>query len=502
MSGSIMTLVDQNGSQYKLVYQTKSLTDATEILTRKEAALILAEYIFKSTGWNFAADWTDDTEPQPNKAGDSFVKNIFVGDSDWVRKLGVTFSNFTPETYLIQVLNDNLILAGLDSPGDPWNLSTTYGTSNTVYARPTTPTLHAVSAFLQTYVKARWYWPGWSPADEKLLGRAEPSGFGESYDDLHSIGLKLTLPLNRTEQPTSSLRDLELPWYPMSLHNLGFSYDKNPTGNSFASMMSRRYKRWIRLNRLGGFDQIYVQHYWYSLMPKARYGEVGQTSLPPGPADFYAFYKYDPAQPAKRGGNEEILPFNNYPIDGKYQICVSGTDTTQKENPKILTEIVNYPSDGTIDKSGDTGGIAYQILHTASQPQHSISIAPNDDDGHCTCALCYEKDNVKPTGTANQFTYDTNYLSGTRNLGDRYFWFFNKVAKMVSQQSAALHSPCWVTTFAYGDYILPYSVKASVKAGSVSLEKNLIVYDTHNTYLFRNYDVNQAGATLPETVNA
>ncbi|MFM7547705.1 MAG: hypothetical protein ACKO8I_02305, partial [Cyanobacteriota bacterium] len=225
---TMLTLVNRGSSDYWIVYENQRSSEANEIATRYQAALILQEFIQNATGKLLPI-----MESQQQDGAGRPVKNIFVGDSDYVRNLGEDFSDFSSETSLVWAINSNLVLAGLDGVGDPWYLNSSLGNINT-------PTLHAVSRFLELFVGARWFWPG---------------PLGEVYTDLTKARLDVPRSTYLQEAPSSSIRAMAVPWYYDTFMKYGFN-------ESFARTLETRYCRWHRLNRLGTFDRMWHDHSW------------------------------------------------------------------------------------------------------------------------------------------------------------------------------------------------------------------------------------------------
>jgi len=465
-----LDLVYHGKSDYKIVYEAAIPTGTggfeQEIQTRSEAARILKEYILKSTGAELqvvtkAADYTDKS-----------ARYIFVGDSQYARALGVDVRTLADETYRMSVRGNHLILAGPDDPKDPWNMTPGYGWIET-------PTLYAVAQFLHDYVGARWYWPGSRPV-------AGDQNFGEKYTDLRNGGLVVSKTLQVMKRPTCVLREITLGYseatLPVSrLKALGYD-------DAFIDELVKRHTRWIRLNRLGVKDQIWHQHHWWKLMPKSSYGDPGTNTLytEGGTDKFFAYYAprkegeedYDPWSTSGRvrGGKEKIIAEydnGNVVMDPKTgkpkavyvqrnQLCVSGrageTDPSAgEEKPEIIERVF-----AEVER-------LYAKLRAAT-------IAPNDDTGHCACDSCLEKDEFNGE-------VDTEAAQG-RNIGRRMFWFFNEVARRVAQT----HPKLWLTTYAYGGYLLPPELKDKEKYHPDFLQPKLIVYDTHNGYGFGYWD--------------
>lgn len=469
----MLTLVSQGQSSYKIVYQaaipippappaTTPTKYEPHTETRFAAAQILSEYIRKSTGANLIpVQKADLSAASPGEY-------IFVGDSSFVRSLGVDVRLLKKdERYRMCVKGEHLILAGADEPGDPWYLTPGHGWIET-------PTLHAVSRFLEQYIGARWYWPGSRPvAGERL--------FGETYRDLRKAAIAVPKIFDHRESPSCAIRDIGLPMnFPVEkLASLGLTAWNS--GEGFEKELAWRNARWLRLNRLGMRGRIWHQHYWWKLMPKCYYGTPGSNKLPTPTDKFYAFYtppqnndskKYDPWDTTGRvrGGGERINAEGldkgqvKYDNEGRpkpvyvfqNQLCVSGRsgekEGTGEANPEIIEEM-----------SEAIGRVLSQ-----NPAFRSVPIVPNDGFGHCACNACLERD--KFNGMV-----DTN-AAQNRNIGRRMFWFFNQVAARVSQKYPGLI----LTTYAYGSYGLPPELKVAGSANPDYLEPNLVVYDTHN----------------------
>lgn len=475
--GKMLTLTRGTRSRYVIVYQEG-------VETRREAAFILREYIKKATGaeLTISKEW-----PVPREPGKLPYKYIFVGDSEYVRSLGVDLTGFGPETYLIQARLGNLILAGLDSQGSPWDLNPTYGRINT-------PTLHAVSRFLEEYIGARWYWPTWDPDHEAALGEGHTPGFGEKYERLEQ--LQVPRSLYSKSEPTFPIRDIQIVW---SKDSFPESIDEE-----FRKALAKRNARWIRLNRVGVYDRIWHQHYWYKLMPRPRYDTAAKDATEPqwvGRGDrFFAYYnpKYyrGPTDEAAnsnriRGGKEN----NHDNLDTDHQLCVSGRKdppdgsvsegvgeglcgSETDECPQIYKEIT------ALEHLTATGLIG---LDPTNPSLRSLPIVPNDSFGHCNCDPCRAKDYG-----------DTLPLGGGRNIGDRMFWFFRtlaaKLAAIYPANAATGYPGLRVTTYAYGSYVLPHELtRQADNSAYFAQSPNLIVYDTHNGYGFKYSDIYKEG---------
>jgi hypothetical protein len=250
----VKTVVATDGStkgpvgNYEITYQPQKQSEQSAVTTRREAAFILQEYINYATGCSLTLKSCAKGEVLP--AG---VKRIFVGDSEYVE---TKLANFSGETYLMQADGDNLILAGNDSPGDPWNMTPGFS----IYTIGT-PTLHAVSRFLEKFVGARWYWPG------------VPGQFGVKDANLRGQ-LDIPRSLSLTDKPTSDIREIVTATSKSQFTGAGFS-------DSFAAELKTRRVRWMRLNRLGVFDRVWHQHYWWYLMPSGRYSDPATNKLNP-----------------------------------------------------------------------------------------------------------------------------------------------------------------------------------------------------------------------------
>lgn len=469
-------------SDYSIVYQTKMTTGTMleEVKTRRIAAYVLQEYIQKATGVTLKLI----TEPN----GDSpttIHKNIFVGLSDGLKKLWPSLppsQGMSPETYLIYIMGDNLILFGYDEPGETWEYDPMYG-------RIRTPSLSAVSRFLEVYIGARWYWPVWSP-DSTPAGAI--AGFGEKYNDLRETGLSVSgSPLSDTglevpsaflieDEPDFRIRDIELPTS-QDFYAAGYS------DGTFVSSLWKRYARWFRLNRVGTADRVWHMHYWYQLMPEGKWRQNGEwIQTPKGSrADkFFAFYNpnaHESVDGRIRGGNEAIPKWkepNSAQYVENHQLCVSGrkTNSDNKEGvgegryPEVIAEVLKSIRSQVED-----------FYEQNKMPLRSLPIAPNDGNLHCNCDPCRRKDIGAYANPPDRLPLSEG--DDVRNIGDRIFSFFNKIARQVKKEFPGL----LLTTYAYQNYILPFALKR--KRNNVSfLSDNLVVYTENNGYGFKYYD--------------
>jgi len=110
------------------------VTGSNPSTLEKMAAQELQTYLWKITGGQEVEKLTikaEDEHPPGNL--------IFVGHSEAVERLGVTFVDLdAAEGFKIQTFDDNLVLCGKDDLG----------------------TEHAVYTFLERYCGVRWLWPG------------------------------------------------------------------------------------------------------------------------------------------------------------------------------------------------------------------------------------------------------------------------------------------------------------------------------------------------------
>ena len=471
----VLTLVEGGKSDYAIIFQDQRLGEPSAVATRREACVILRDYIRKATGVTLKMS---PTYPVPTPPNGRPYKYIFVGDSDYLRGLGdktpdeqpnetpaVDLTGFGPETYLLRVVGQDLVLAGLDGAGDPYYFHPVYGRTNT-------PTMHAVSRFLELFIGARWFWPVWHPEDEKALAgnTHHTPGFGEHHLTLDRLEVPKTL--DTRAEPSFPIRDLRLAYDPENL--------PQKFSQSFRKKLARRNALWLRLNRVGVFDRIWHQHYWWFLMPKAKYATPDGAQLDPHQNKFFAYY--DPAQyrsnnptikepdKRKRGGAEQIQPLDNGKPTKELQdnqLCVSGRRGDDEQSggedapPEVVLEMV--------------AAIREQLKDRGLR---AVTIAPNDGFGHCNCDPCRAKDLVHGTDAPDLTP------SGARNTGDRMFGFFNAVADLLREEFPDI----WVTTYAYGNYILPYTLKTGDGNEKFLRSDRLIVFETHNGYGFKYYD--------------
>ena len=145
---------------------------------------------------------------------------IFIGPGDKVS--GVDFAALAPEGYVMQTIGGDLLLAGNDTPGDPYQL---YGEKAT-----RTPTLFAVYHFLEEYAGIHWYWPG---------------AGGESWTRHPTI--RIPAHLKRLEAPVFQERHLSM------------------------GPFDRERREWLRRNRIGTSLGLVHHHNWFRILPEDEY---------------------------------------------------------------------------------------------------------------------------------------------------------------------------------------------------------------------------------------
>ena len=517
-SSSFLRIVEADGtSRFRICYQPlPGKGPESQSDPQYQAALILNEYLYKVTGVTSKPETNADTNPVPGlplQTAPQMEKefpayNIFLGNSTWLDSyFHLNLSQFESEQYTISVFANNIVMAGVDQAGDPWNFD---AARYDRYTWPTTPTLHAVSLFLESYLGVRWFWPSWTREDfEELSAEQKPvmEKFGENYLDLKGQSLDIpTTPING--KPTFSFRNFHLPCMPADFSRLGFSYaggnSDDTTGSSFANRLARRYSRWMRMNRLGAFDRLWVAHYMGNLMPKSPYylgkNDKGEdqwksVAVDPGHPEvsagtYFAMHPNGAGVPT-RGGGEPIPPRDKL-MDN--HICVTGPEgSISSWEPGQLSELLMQQM---------LPGIKSMNLYADYGSLHAASLAFNDGMlTHCQCDACQTLDRVKNGSydlcLLSEPTPDSSlsslYSQGLINLGDRYFTFFNQLAtKAATEIGRTLPSPqkVWMTTFAYQNYVLPYGVQhPEIKPRCLPLADNLVIFDTHNGYAFRFHDV-------------
>ena len=110
----------------------------------REAAAELQKYIFKTTGARLAI--------QSSAKG----KALYVGESEYTRKCGLTKESLQEQEYRIQARDGNLILIGRDQT-DAENAKLKGHTFNSNKFFQETGSLYAVNDFLEKFCGVRWY---------------------------------------------------------------------------------------------------------------------------------------------------------------------------------------------------------------------------------------------------------------------------------------------------------------------------------------------------------
>jgi len=150
--------------------------DATD--PAREGALVLQKYLQMITGRPFAI------------VDKSNAPAIFVGESEYTRKAGLTNDSFKSQEYLIKSDNGNLILMGRDQSnaenaklkGNSFNANKYFQEIGTIYA---------INDFLEKYCQVRWYMPG-------AIGEVVP----------HTSDLRLPDNINIRRVPCTKFRSL------------------------------------------------------------------------------------------------------------------------------------------------------------------------------------------------------------------------------------------------------------------------------------------------------
>lgn len=174
----------------------------------------------------YLAKITGETLPIKSEHGSVPSVAIFVGESSYTRKAGISITNLKPESFIIRSIKGGLVLLGDDGPGDPFK------------ARVKSGTLFAVYDFLEKYGQIRWLWPG---EDGEVIPQQS----------------NLTIPeLNIREEPAFVIRSVGLGSPRLS---------KNP------DMVGTEAKKWSKRQKMGWIPQMWFGHSVGTHFPKEQY---------------------------------------------------------------------------------------------------------------------------------------------------------------------------------------------------------------------------------------
>ncbi len=186
----------------------------------KEAADELQKYIEKTTGAKL---------PIVNKAAG---KAIYVGESDYTQKLGLTNDSFKKQEYLIKANDGNLILMGRDESNRD-NAKLIGHSFNSKRFFQATGTLYAVDDFLEKFCGVRWY----------MIG-----DLGEVIQPTQT--LKIPSDTNIRRMPCTKFRSLfALNNIPKSLHYWNY---KQPKKRPESTIPFKDVFAWGRRMKVGG----------------------------------------------------------------------------------------------------------------------------------------------------------------------------------------------------------------------------------------------------------
>jgi hypothetical protein len=141
--------------------------------------------------------------------------SFFVGDGAAERALGASPAPWKTEEWMLRTVPSGLVLAGHDSPGDPWSNRTPAGSMLAVYT------------LLEDHLAVRWFWPG---------------EFGEHVP----VRPDAVLPaLNERRQPAFEIRSVQLGY--SSFHTREFH---------------EAARKWARRSRLAWVKSAVFGHSW------------------------------------------------------------------------------------------------------------------------------------------------------------------------------------------------------------------------------------------------
>ena len=251
-------IADGGMSEYR-IYLAPDALPAQEL-----AAEELAEYIEKISGAKL---------PVVNEYVDG-GRHIVVGHSDIAERLGVSRENLKNEGFAIKTAGHDLVIAGDDSPGNPFDMH---------WRRtPRCGTLFGVYTFLSDHLGVRWFSPG-------ELGEYVPESRRISVGEMDIY-----------EEPAFISRKIA-----------------SPGGRGPDEEMSD-YTLWLRRNRIGWSEN---SHFWHAFSHIIPTDGKRPSWYPPAPKEYG---KTNPEYFALVGGQRRTSPDRK----GYLQLCTT--------NPEVI----------------------------------------------------------------------------------------------------------------------------------------------------------------------
>lgn len=533
-----ISVVDSTGGNFTILYQEMFSDKERDKDTRLAAALLLQEYIEKSTGRKlsmvridaddgFAYDEKGEkVQLTRTPKGNDLTNYIFVGDSDLLAELDspIDLSDVDGEEYVICSMSSdnsegetvqNIVLMGNDDIplGSPFSFNSCSGNFKT-------PTIYAVSKFLEKTIGAGWYFPG---------------ELGEVYDSTDSYLCVEEMALK--QEPASQIRSFQLRYLDVPFEeyteygfdrcldeNLNIVDCKNDgSDTTVGDYLRRRNTEWFRLNHVGMYRKLIHNHYWYRIMPKERYVEEVTVDDKDEPIayklrdEFKGYFADDALPPYEDGkpmvcgyksrlGNQLCVSYGvgefesiqelllktcnfswwNNPCYGGsegYNCCCKNLYCCENHNLYSRDCICGGTPDDTPTTNSVTPEDCYRVQEGCSNDNiyceffknlrpimdglisgcgaYSVAIAANDGLGtHCMCDLCRP---AREGARGDLMFGNPDEFNRTKKI--KYKGFFNVIASMTKELASSTewadekYDDVLLTTYSYDDFLLPDYLK-------------------------------------------